>query len=332
MSENKAETILKNLPNSKSIKKYLPEELRHELTGQEILETRKDEKGLTVYVKAKETIGSPIIGEYNVGYNEDGSVGSIQKRYYNVKGEPSQWTVVYGKKKKFKFTSYGESYVLEAKHEDAWSNVAAKYVHLPAVSVDLDGDRDTRTPHVEIRDFKGRLVCVQQKNGQVRTYAYLKDLLAVTDYTVTELTKRQNSINPAVTEYHMTQRSVHYEYGNQDDNSINATPPKYACETVNGVLVKEYIVEFDAVGSFIHVIDYENRDEYWVGRNIEFDYPKQDEGYIHPSSMCEPYGMKFHDRDEYTAYRKDKINELRVENKAREMLRSMYGHMGHFMG
>lgn len=320
MSENKAETVIKNLPNIKNAKKYWPKELKQAIYDT-VVDIEKDKDGRTVYVKTEDA--NKHQNENFVGYGRDGGVSAVMKTSMTVDNHP--WTCVdhFGPKGKHQFNLFDNSYVLSARHNDAMkTGVIAKYDEEPAFEITntVDDNSENTAPEIKVRDIKGRLILSQNKKGDYTTYTYLQDTCAVTDYANTQVNIRLCKDNKKVQIYDMVQTAVHYEYKEHDTNYCNDIVPKYACETENGVLVKEYFFEMDSIGSFVHVIDYKNNEEYWRERDLNHKYPEQ--GNAHPSNFFVMAGLKFNNKDEYEAYRNNKIDDMKVEAKAREMLTS----------
>lgn len=335
MSENKAETVIKNLPNIKNVKKYWPKELKEAIYNT-VLDVEKDKDGRTVYVKSEDS--NKHQDENFIGYGRDGNVSSVMKTSIAADNKP--WTSVthFGLKGKHQFTLIDNSYVLTARHNDSMkTGVIAKYSEEPAfeISNDLSSELNNTAADIKVRDIKGRLILTQNKKGDYTTYTYLQDTCAVTDYAKTEVNIRLCKDNKNVQIYDMVQSVVHYDYKEHDNRYCGDIVPKYARETENGVLVKEYFFEMDSVGSFVHVIDYKNNEEYWRERDLNHKYPEQ--GNAHPSNFFVMAGLRFNSKDEYEAYRNNKIDEMKVEAKAREMFRCrppmmMCGPCNPFMG
>lgn len=323
MNENKAET--KNLPNIKNVKKYWPKELK-EAIFDTVVDVKKDKDGRTVYVKTEDACKHH--DENFVGYGRDGNVSAVMKTAINVNNQP--WTCVnhFSPKGKHRFTIFDDSYTLNARHNDSMkTGVIAKYSEEPAfeISNDISSDSSNTAAEIKVRDIKGRLILIQNRKGEYTTYTYLQDTCAVTDYAKTEVNIRLCKDNKNVQIYELTQTAVHYEYKEHDNRYCGDIVPKYACETENGVLVKEYFFEMDSVGSFVHVIDYKNNEEYWRERAMTQKYPEQ--GNAHPSNFFDLGGLRFNNKDEYEAYRNNKIDEKKVEEKAREMFMGCRPHM-----
>lgn len=325
MSENKAEIVIKNLPNIKNAKKYWPKELKQAIYDT-VIDIQKDKDGRTVYVATEDA--NKHKNENFVGYGRDGNVSAVMKTSITADNHP--WSCVdhFGPKGKHQFNLFDNSYVLSARHNDAMkTGVIAKYDQEPAFEITniIDGDSTNTAPEIKVRDIKGRLILSQNKKGDYTTYTYLQDTCAVTDYANTQVNIRLCKDNKKVQIYDMVQTAVHYEYKEHDPNYCNDIVPKYACETENGVLVKEYFFEMDSVGSFVHVIDYKNNEEYWRERNMTQKYPEQ--GNAHPSNFFTLGGLKFNNKDEYETFRNNKVNEMKVEEKAREMFMGCRPHM-----
>ena len=337
MSENKAETVIKNLPNIKNAKKYWPKELK-QVIFDTVVDIKKDKDGRTVYV-ASEGVDKHQ-NENFVGYGRDGNVAAVMKTSKTCNNQP--WTRVehFGPKGSHQFTLFDDSYVLSAHHNDAQKvGVIAKYCEEPAfeISNNLEVTSKHIAPEIKVRDIKGRLILSQTQKGDYTTYTYLQDTCAVTDYAKAEVNINVCKDNTKVQIYDMVQTVVHYEYKEHDNRYCNDIVPKYACETENGVLVKEYFFEMDSIGSFVHVIDYKNNEEYWRERDVNHKYPEQ--GNAHPSNFFVMAGLKFTNKDEYEAFRNNKVDEMKVKEKAQEMLTAhgprhfpMCGPWGPFMG
>lgn len=320
MSENKAETVIKNLPNIKNVKKYWPKELKQAIYDT-VVDIKKDKDGRTVYVKSEDAAKHQ--GENFIGYGRDGGVSTVMKTSITADNHP--WTCVdqFGPKGKHQFNLFDNSYVLSARHNDAMkTGVIAKYDQEPAFEITntIDDNSENIAPEIKVRDIKGRLILSQNKKGDYTTYTYLQDTCAVTDYANTKVNVRLCEDNKKVQIYDMVQTAVHYEYKEHDNRYCNDIVPKYACETENGVLVKEYFFEMDSIGSFVHIIDYKNNEEYWRERDMNHKYPEQ--GNAHPSNFFTMAGLKFINKNEYEAYRNNKVDEMKAEEKAREMMKS----------
>ena len=318
MSENKAETVIKNLPNIKNAKKYWPKELKQAIYDT-VVDIEKDKDGRTVYVKSEDAAKHQ--SKNFIGYGRDGGVSTVMKTSITADNHP--WTCVdhFGPKGKHQFNLFDNSYVLSARHNDAMkTGVIAKYDQEPAFEITniVDDNSENTAPEIKVRDIKGRLILSQNKKGDYTTYTYLQDTCAVTDYANTEVNVRLCKDNKKVQIYDMVQTAVHYEYKEHDNRYCNDIVPKYACETENGVLVKEYFFEMDSIGSFVHVIDYKNNEEYWRERNMTQKYPEQ--GNAHPSNFFTMGGLKFNNKDEYETFRNNKVDEMKVKEKAQEML------------
>jgi hypothetical protein len=318
MSENKAETVIKNLPNIKNAKKYWPKELK-EAIYDTVVDIEKDKDGRTVYVKTEDA--AKHLSENFVGYGRDGGVSTVMKT--SITADKHPWTCVdhFGPKGKYKFNLFDNSYVLSSQHNNSFdTGVIAKYCEEPAfeISNTVDDNSANTAAEIKVRDIKGRLILSQNKKGDYTTYTYLQDTCAVTDYANTQVNIRLCKENKKVQIYDMVQTAVHYEYKEHDPNYCNDIVPKYACETENGVLVKEYFFDMDSIGSFVHVIDYKNNEEYWRERNQTQKYPEQ--GNAHPSNFFTMGGLKFNNKDEYETFRNNKVDEMKVKEKAQEML------------
>jgi len=316
MNENKAET--KNLPNIKNVKKYWPKELK-EAIYDTVVDVKKDKDGRTVYVKSDDECKHQT--ENFIGYGRDGNVTAVLKTSITANNQPWSHVDHFGPKGKHRFMLFDDSYNLSARHNDSMkTGVIAQYSEEPAFEISNNlGDNSTNTAaEIKVRDIKGRLILSQNKKGDYTTYAYLQDTCAVTDYARAEVNIRVCKDNKNVQIYELTQTVVHYEYKEHDRNYCNDIVPKYACETENGVLVKEYFFEMDSVGSFVHVIDYKNNEEYWRERNMTQKYPEQ--GNAHPSNFFTMGGLKFNNKDEYETFRNNKVDEMKVKEKAQEML------------
>ena len=325
MNENKAETVIKNLPNIKNVKKYWPKELK-EAIYDTVVDVQKDKDGRTVYVKSEDSCKHQ--GENFIGYSRDGNVAAVLKTSITVNKQPWSHVDHFGPKGKHRFMLFDDSYNLSARHNDSMkTGVIAQYSEEPAFEISNNlGDSSTNTAaEIKVRDIKGRLILSQNRKGDYTTYAYLQDTCAVTDYARAEVNVRVCKDNKNVQIYELTQTAVHYEYKEHDNRYCGDIVPKYACETENGVLVKEYFFEMDSVGSFVHVIDYKNNEEYWRERNLVHKYPEN--GNAHPSNFFVMGGLKFNNKDEYEAYRNNKIDEKKVEEKAREMFMGCRPHM-----
>lgn len=315
-NETKTENTTTNLKN---IKKYLPKLLKDVIGFDKIVDVVKDAKGKTVQVNASSsTFNNP--NTFYAAYNDKGEAVAVLKQGTDCDKKPFPYVLWDDPASKHHFSIGSVGYDLTIRH-NITGPVIAQYMEDPAVEVHNNGNK--QTPEVKVRDFKGRLILTQNDKGDYTTYTYLRNTKAVTDYSKTECTIKLNKESNGVKEYHATQTVVHYEYKETDPYYCSNIIPKYACETENGVLIKEYFVEEDAVGGFVHVIDYKNHEEWWTERDYHYKYPEQ--GNAHPSHLYSMGANKFKSREEYDLYRGAKIDDMKVKEKAREMM------MGHRM-
>lgn len=331
MSENNENKTENNTPNVKNIKKYLPKLLKSVIGFDKINDVVKDSKGKTVQVNASSsTFNYP--NTFYTGYNDKGEAVAVLKQGTDCDKKPFTYVLCDDPNGKHHFSIGADGYDLII-HPNITEPVMDKYKE--DLAVEVHNNVHKQTPEVKVRDFKGRLVFSQNSNGDYTTYTYLQDTCAVTDYAKTEVNDRLCKDNKNVQIHELTQTVVHYEYKEHNDR-YNGIVPKYACETENGVLVKEFFFEMDSVGSFVHVIDYKNNEEYWRERDLNHKYPEQ--GNAHPTNFFVMGGLKFVNKDEYEAYRNNKIDEMKVEAKAREMFMGcrppmmMCGPCNPFMG
>lgn len=314
--EKKAEIVLQNLPNPKNIKKHLPKILKDTVGFDKIVKVVKDSKGKTVQVDAIGSHNNP--NTFYAGYNEKDEVVAVLKQGTDCEKKPFTFVQSDDPKGKHHFIVGRYGYDLTIKHNNSFDQgVIAKYSEEPAVIIGNNPDSH-KTATVKVRDLKGRLILSQTEKGDYTTYTYLRNTTAVTDYSQTVYDIRLNKEANSVKEFCATQTVVHYEYKSTDPYYCSNIIPKYACETENGVLIKEYFIEEDSIGGFVHVIDYKNNEEYWKERDYQFKYPEQ--GNAHPSHLYSMGGNRFNSREEYEAYRNNKVDEMKVKEKAHEML------------
>lgn len=309
--ENKTEN---NTPNVKNIKKYLPKLLKDVIGFDKINDVVKDSNGKTVQVNASSsTFNYP--NSFYTGYNDKGEAVAVLKQGTDCEKKPFTYVLCDDPDNKYHFGigKVGYDLIIRPNIPEA---VLSDFKEDPAVEIH-NNDRK-QTPEVMVRDFKGRLIFKQNDKGDYTTYTYLRNTKVVTDYSKTEFNTKLNKESNGIKEYHATQTVVHYEFKATDPYYCTNIIPKYACETENGVLIKEYFVEEDAVGGFVHVIDYKNNEEWWTERDYHYKYPEQ--GCAHPSHLYIEFGQKFKSRDEYDLYRGKKIDDMKVKEKAREMM------------
>lgn len=314
--ENKTENSTPNVKNVKNIKKYLPKLLKDVIGFDKIKDVVKDSNGKTVQVNASSsTFNYP--NSFYTGYNDKGEAVAILKQGTDCDKKPFTYVLCDDPNGKYHFGIGAVGYDLIIRHNIPEA-VKDDYKECPAVEIHNNGRK--QTPEVMVRDFKGRLILKQNDKGDYTTYTYLRNTKVVTDYSKTEFNTKLNKESNGIKEYHATQTVVHYEFKATDPYYCSNIIPKYACETENGVLIKEYFVEEDAVGGFVHVIDYKNNEEWWTERDYHYKYPEQ--GCAHPSHLYIEFGQKFKSRDEYDLYRGKKIDDMKVKEKAREMMRA----------
>lgn len=310
MSENKNEAVNENYKN---VRKHWPEELKARVYGK-ILDLKKDSQGRTIYVKTNdnERCGDR---EFHIGYNPDGSVANVMNTCTRVDKDPSTFTNCYGSKGRTTFQQFDGGFYFAGVKRNSSKKVSDNDAELQ-FEIDSESSGEDLTPHIQIRDVMNRVVFNQSKSGAITQYTYLRDCSEIiTD--VSEMDYKQVNCH-GCTHYESSQRHVHYDF------EAKETRIKYACETENGVLAAEYFFNNDDVGSFVHVVDYKNQKEYWAERNWKQENPKR--GAYRPSNYILQSGLRFNREEEYEAYRKAHVSEVKVQEAAKKMAFEMMSH------
>ena len=310
MSENKNEAVNENFKN---VRKHWPEELKGRVYGK-ILELKKDPQGRTIYVKTNDNdrLGDH---EFHIGYNSDGTVNTVMNTFDRADKTPATYINNYGINGRTTYYECGGSFYFAGVKRNSCKKVSDKDAELQ-FEIDAESSGEDLTPQIRIRDAKNRVVFSQSKSGAITQYTYLRDFAeVVTDVSCMDYkqVKCCGCINIESSQYH-----VHYEYKANDKNI------KYACETENGVLTAEYFFDNDDVGSFLHVIDYKNQTEYWAERDWKKEMPKY--GCYRPTNYIKPNGVRFNREEEYEAYRKAQVTEVKVQEAAKKMAYEMMSH------
>ena len=323
MSENKNEATNENFKN---VRKHWPQELKDRVYGK-ILELKKDPQGRTIYVKTND---DDRCGEheFHIGYNSDGTVSTVLNAFDRADKKPATYVNNYGVNGRTYFNECEGSFYFAGVKRNSNKKVREKDAELQ-FEIDAESSGEDLTPEIRIRDAKNRLVFSQSKRGAITQYTYLRDSAEVlTDISCMDYKQVKCGM---CTSIESSQYHIHYEY-KANDKDI-----KYACETEDGVLTAEYFFDNDDVGSFLHVIDYKNRTEYWAERDWKKEMPKC--GCYRPTNYIKQNGVRFDREEEYEAYRKAQVTELKVQQAAKKMMFEMGGfhHMpfmcgGPFMG
>lgn len=310
MSENKNEVVNENYKN---VRKHWPQELKDRVYGK-ILELKKDPQGRTIYVKTNDNSRCGD-HDFHIGYNMDGSVATIMNAYDREDKKQATFTNSYGSNGRTTFWQFDGSFYFAGVKRNSCKKVTDKDAELQ-FEIDAESSGEDLTPQIRIRDAKNRVVFSQSKSGAITQYTYLRDHAEViTDVSCMDYKQVKCGM---YTNIESSQYHVHYEY-KADDKYI-----KYACETENGVLTVEYFFNNDDVGSFVHVIDYKNQNEYWTERNWKMEMPKY--GCYRPTNYIKQGGLRFNREEEYEAYRKAQVTEVKVQEAAKKMAFEMMSH------
>ena len=324
MSENKNEATNDNYKNAR---KYWPEELKGRIYGK-ILDLKKDPHGRTIYVKTNDDdrFGNH---EFHIGYNSDGTVSTVMNTFDSADKKPATYINNYGINGRTTFQQSEGGFYFAGVKRNSCKKVSDTDAELQ-FEIDSESSGEDLTPQIRIRDAKNRVVFSQSKSGAITQYTYLRDCSEViTDVSCMDYKQVKCGCwtNIESSQYH-----IHYEY-KANDKCI-----KYACETENGVLAAEYFFDSDDVGSFVHVVDYKNQTEYWAERDWKMKMPNINR--YRPTNYIKQGGVRFNREEEYEAYRKVQVPEVKVQEAAKKMAYEMMSdhHMplmwgcGPFMG
>jgi hypothetical protein len=303
MGENKNEATNENYKN---VRKHWPQELKDRVYGK-ILELKKDPQGRTIYVKTNDNSRCGD-HEFHIGYNMDGTVATIMNAYDRADKKPVTFTNSYGSNNRTTFFQSEDGFYFAGVKRNSCKKATDNDAELQ-FEIDSESSGEDLAPEIRIRDAKNRVVFSQSKRGDITQYTYLRDCAEViTDVSCMDYkqVKCCGAIHIESSQYH-----VHYEY------KANDTSIKYACVTENGVLAAEYFFDNDDVGSFIHVIDYKNQTEYWAERDRKREMPKY--GSYSPTNYIKQSGLRFNREEEYEAYRKAQVTEVKVQEAAKKM-------------
>lgn len=323
MSENKNEAVNENFKN---VRKHWPEELKGRVYGK-ILELKKDPQGRTIYVKTND--GSRCGDhEFHIGYNSDGTVNTVMNVYDRDDKKPATYINNYGINSRTTFTQSEGGFYFAGVKRNSCKKVSDPNAELQ-FEIDSENSCEDLTPEIQIRDAKNRVVFRQSRSGAITQFTYLRDCSEIiTDVSLMDYKQVKCC---ACINIESSQRHIHYEY------KANDTQIKYACETENGVLTAEYFFDNDDVGSFLHVIDHKNQTEYWAERDWKREMPKP--GCYSPMNYIKQSGVRFNREEEYEAYRKAQVTEVKVQEAAKKMAYEMMSHhhmpfmcCGPFMG
>lgn len=307
MSENKNETANENYKNAR---KHWPQELKARIYGK-ILNLKKDPQGRTVYVKTND---DSRCGDhaFHIGYNSDGTVNTVMNVYDRDDKKPGTYINTYGINGRTTFTQSEGSFFFAGVNRNSCKKVSDSSAELQ-FEIDSENSSEDLTPEIRIRDAKNRIVFIQSRSGAITQFTYLRDCSEViTD--VSHMDYKQVKCG-ALVNIESSQHHIHYEY------KANDTQIKYACETENGVLTAEYFFDNDDVGSFLHVIDYKNQNEYWAERDWKMEMPKYER--YRPTNYIKQGGVRFNREEEYEAYRKAQVTEVKVQKVAKKMAYEM---------
>lgn len=323
MSENKNEAVNENYKN---VRKHWPEELKGRVYGK-ILELKKDPQGRTTYVKTNDGDRGGD-HDFHIGYNTDGTVATILNTFERTDKKPLTYVDNYGINGRTTFNQCESGFYFAGVKRNSCKKVSDKDAELQ-FEIDSENSSEDLTPEIRVRDAMNRLVFVQSRSGAITQYTYLRNCgEVITDVSCMDFKQVKSG---CCTSIESSQYHIHYEY-KANDKYI-----KYACETENGVLTAEYFFNSDDVGSFLHVIDYKNHDEYWAERDWKKEMPKYNQ--YRPTNYIKQGGLRFNREEEYEAYRKAQVPEVMVQEAAKKMAYEMMSHhhmpfmcCGPFMG
>lgn len=310
MSENKNEAVNENYKN---VRKHWPQELKDRIYGK-ILELKKDPQGRTIYVKTNDDSRCGD-HEFHIGYNTDGTVSTVMNAYDRADKNPTTFVNNYGLNGRTTFQQSEGGFYFAGVKRNSCKKVTESNAELQ-FEIDSETSGEDLTPQIKIRDAKNRVVFSQSRNGGITQYTYLRDCAEViTDVSCMDYKQVKYG---ACTNIESSQYHVHYEY------TANDKYIKYACVTENGVLAVEYFFDSDDIGSFVHVIDYKNQTEYWAERDWKKEMPKY--GCYSPTNYIKQSGVRFNREEEYEAYRKAQVTEVKVQQAAKKMAYEMMSH------